>query len=66
MPEPWPSTDQITAHLGVIKDTSYTWITDKTLSAHRVDSLWKLLVNEIDDRILRGDATVPSPDEDTE
>ena len=40
--EPWLSADDIAAHLGVTKDTVYTWIAEKAMPAHKVGRLWKL------------------------
>jgi len=33
--EPWLSADDIAAHLGVTKDTVYTWIAEKAMPAHK-------------------------------
>ena len=33
MAEPWLSADDIAAHLGVTKDTVYTWIAEKAMPA---------------------------------
>ncbi|MGL5247411.1 MAG: helix-turn-helix domain-containing protein [Brooklawnia sp.] len=41
MAEPWLSADDIAAHLGVTKDTVYTWIAEKAMPAHKVGRLWK-------------------------
>jgi excisionase family DNA binding protein len=47
--EPWLSADDIAAHLGVTKDTVYTWIAEKAMPAHKVGRLWKFQASEIDD-----------------
>ena len=57
MPEPWLSADDIAAHLGVTKDTVYTWIAEKAMPAHKVGRLWKFQASEIDDWVRRGSAT---------
>ena len=43
MSEPWLSADDMSAHLGVTKDTIYLWIADKAMPAHKVGRLWKFL-----------------------
>jgi excisionase family DNA binding protein len=47
--EPWVSADAIADHLGVTKDSVYTWISKKDMPAHRVGRLWKFKVTEVDD-----------------
>jgi excisionase family DNA binding protein len=64
--EPWLSADDIAAHLGITKDTVYTWIADKAMPAHKVGRLWKFQANEIDDWVRRGAAAVPTTGEDTD
>ena len=64
MAEPWLSADDIAAHLGVTKDTVYTWIAEKAMPAHKVGRLWKFQASEIDDWGRRGGAAAdsePSP-----
>lgn len=46
--ESWVSADAIAAHLGVTKDSIYTWIAKKGMPAHRVGRLWKFKVTEVD------------------
>ena len=56
--------DDIAAHLGVTKDTVYTWIAEKAMPAHKVGRLWKFQASEIDDWVRRGGAAAdsdPSP-----
>ena len=53
MAEPWLSADDIAAHLGVTKDTVYTWIAEKAMPAHKVGRLWKFQASEIDDWVRR-------------
>ena len=53
MPEPWLSADDIAAHLGVTKDTVYTWIADKRMPAHKVGRLWKFQATEVDHWVRR-------------
>jgi excisionase family DNA binding protein len=51
--EPWLSADDIAAHLGVTKDTVYTWIAEKRMPAHKVGRLWKFQAAEVDDWVRR-------------
>ncbi|MGF0120944.1 helix-turn-helix domain-containing protein [Pseudoclavibacter sp. Marseille-Q434] len=39
MSEPWLSAVDIAAHLGVTKDTVYTWIAEKGMPAHKIGRL---------------------------
>nr|WP_290126837.1 helix-turn-helix domain-containing protein [Cutibacterium avidum] len=43
------SADDIAAHLGVTKDTVYTWIAEKSMPAHKIGRLWKFQATEVDD-----------------
>jgi excisionase family DNA binding protein len=58
--EPWLSADDIAAHLGVTKDTVYTWIAEKAMPAHKIGRLWKFQASEIDDWVRGGGATSSS------
>lgn len=60
MSEPWLSADDIAVHLGVTKDTVYTWIAEKGMPAHKVGRLWKFQKSEIDDWVSRGCAAADS------
>ena len=42
------SADVIAEHLGVTKDSIYTWIAKRGMPAHRVGRLWKFQVSEVD------------------
>lgn len=66
MADPWLSADDIAAHLGVTKDTVYTWIAEKAMLAHKVRRLWKFQTSEIDDWVRRGGASASTHDEDAE
>ena len=57
MAEPWLSADQIAAHLGVTKDTVYSWIAEKDMPSHRVGRLWKFQVTEVDEWVRSGGAS---------
>ncbi|TQS94377.1 helix-turn-helix domain-containing protein [Arthrobacter sp. TS-15] len=63
MAEPWLSADGIAAHLGITKDTVYTWITDKRMPAHKVGRLWKFQASEVDEWVRRGGSAASSGDE---
>lgn len=54
--ERWLSVEEITAHLGVARDTIYRWIDQKELPAHRVGKLWKFKVSEVDEWVRSGGA----------
>ncbi|NLA34438.1 helix-turn-helix domain-containing protein [Mycobacteroides abscessus] len=56
MPEPWLSADNIASHLGVTKDTVYSWIAEKGMPAHKVGRLWKFQSGEVDDWVRRDGA----------
>ena len=57
--EPWLSAGDIAAHLGVTKDTIYTWIADKGMPAHKIGRLWKFQASEVDDWV-RNDGAADS------
>jgi len=59
VPEPWLSADDIAAHLGVTKDTVYSWIAEKAMPAHKLGRLWKFQVSEVDEWVRRGTAAAP-------
>ena len=56
MSEPWLSAEDVAAHLGVTKDTIYSWIAHRSMPAHRVGRLWKFQVSEVDAWVRRGGA----------
>lgn len=62
MTEPWLSADDIAAHLGVTKDTIYTWIAEKNMPAHKVGRLWKFQASEVDGRVRSGGAAQDEPE----
>lgn len=55
MTEPWVSADVIAEHLGVTKDSIYTWIAKKDMPAHRVGRLWKFKVTDVDEWVRSQD-----------
>lgn len=54
--EPWISLDEISAHLGVSKDTIYRWIDRREMPAHKVGRLWKFKVSQVDTWVQAGNA----------
>jgi len=58
VPEPWLSADEIAAHLGVTKDTVYSWIAERKMPAHKVGRLWKFQTSEVDQWVRGGGASV--------
>ncbi len=52
--EAWMSADDIAAHLGITKDTVYTWIADRGMPAHKIGRIWKFQASEVDDWVRRG------------
>jgi excisionase family DNA binding protein len=61
MPEPWLSAEEIAEHLGVIKDTVYSWIATKGMPANKVGRLWKFQISEVDEWVRSGGAAEESP-----
>lgn len=63
--EPWVSVEQVSAHLGVAKDTVYRWRERRGLPAHRIGRLWKFKLSEVDDwvRIGGADESIPGAGE---
>ncbi len=60
MTEPWLSADDVAAHLGVTKDTVYSWIAEKGMPAHKIGRLWKFQDSEIDEWV-RNDGSADPP-----
>jgi excisionase family DNA binding protein len=59
--EPWLSAEDIAVHLGVTKDTVYSWIAEKGMPAHKIGRLWKFQTTEVDFWVRSGGAAT-SPD----
>ncbi len=55
----WLSVEEIAEHLGVSKDTVYTWVKEKNMPAHKVGKLWKFQIREVDRWVKSGKATPP-------
>jgi len=56
----WLSVDEIAEHLGVSKDTVYTWVNERGMPGHKVGRLWKFKVDEVDGWVRAGGAAQPS------
>lgn len=54
MEDRWLSVDEIATHLGIKRDTVYTWIGEKQMPAHRVGRLWKFRQDEVDQWVRSG------------
>lgn len=54
MSERWLSVEEIAEHLGISKDTVYTWILKHQMLAHKVGRLWKFKAVEVDNWVLEG------------
>jgi excisionase family DNA binding protein len=52
----WLSVDEIAGHLGIKRETVYTWIDRKRMPAHKVGRLWKFQKNEVDEWVRTGGA----------
>ena len=57
MAERWLSVDEIAEHLGVSKDTVYTWVNERGMPGHKVGRLWKFKVGEVDEWVRVGGAS---------
>ena len=55
----WLSVDEIAAHLGIERETVYTWIAKKKMPCHKVGRLWKFNKAEVNDWVRSG-AAAPS------
>ena len=51
MSDRWLSVEEIAKHLGVSRDTVYTWVNEKGMPAHKVGKLWKFQIKEVDNWI---------------
>ena len=52
----WLSVDEIAAHLGIKRETVYTWIAKKKMPCHKVGRLWKFSKAEINEWVRSGKA----------
>ena len=56
MEDRWLSVDEISAYLGIKRDTVYKWISEKQMPAHRMGRLWKFRKDEVDEWVKTGGA----------
>jgi excisionase family DNA binding protein len=52
----WLSADEISVHLGVVKDTVYRWIKGNGMPAHRIGRSWKFKKDQVDEWVEAGKA----------
>lgn len=52
--EPWVSVRGVATQLGIGKDSVYRWIETRSLSAHKIDRLWKFKLPEVDRWVRAG------------
>ena len=57
MADRWLSVDEIAEHLGVSKDTVYTWVNERGMPGHKVGRLWKFQQSEVDEWVRAGGAS---------
>lgn len=55
--EKWLTVEQIAAHLQVSKETVYRWLDKSRIPAHKVGKQWRFLASEVDEWVLRGEAS---------
>ncbi|WP_196883501.1 helix-turn-helix domain-containing protein [Arthrobacter sp. CAN_A214] len=63
MVEPWLSADEIALHLGITKDTVYTWIAGKRMPAHKVGRFWRFQISEVDEWVRSGGSDLLKDDD---
>lgn len=56
MSDRWLSVEDIAEHLGVSRDTVYTWVNERGMPAHKVGKLWKFQIKEVDSWVKSGKA----------
>jgi len=56
MEDRWLSVDEISAYLGVKRDTIYKWIGERGMPAHKIGRLWKFKKEQVDEWVEGGGA----------
>ncbi len=56
MEDRWLTVDDISKYLSVTKDTSYKWIGNRNMPAHKVGRKWMFQKTEIDEWVKSGKA----------
>lgn len=54
MEDRWLSVDEISAYLGVKRDTICSWINKKRMPAHKISRLWEFKEDEVDQWVRAG------------
>ncbi len=54
--EPWVDVDDVAEHLSVARDTIYRWVKSRHLPAHRMGSLLRFKLSEVDEWVRVGGA----------
>jgi excisionase family DNA binding protein len=57
MDDRWLSVDDISAYLGVARDTIYSWVASKGMPGHKVGRYWKFKRDEVDAWVRAGGAS---------
>ena len=52
----WLSVEEISAYLGIKRETLYKWLAEKNMPAHKVGRLWKFRKDEVDEWVRTGEA----------
>ena len=47
--ERWLSMNEICAHLGISRDTALKWINKKNMPAHKIETIWRFSISEVDE-----------------
>ena len=64
MDDHWLPINQIAEHLGISKDTVYTWVNDKGMPGYKVGRFWKFKKEEVNSWVRAGGAAFPNDEED--
>jgi excisionase family DNA binding protein len=56
MNDRWLSVEEISAYLGIKRETLYKWLAEKEMPAHKVGRLWKFRKDEVDEWVRTGEA----------
>jgi len=67
MEDRWLSVDEITAYLGVVRESVYRWVARRDMPGHKVGRHWKFRKEEVDAWVRSGGAQDrPSSTQNTE
>ena len=56
--ENWIGIDEVTAHLGVTKETVRNFLRKANIPAHKIGKKWKFKISEIDDWVKSGKSAI--------